>query len=208
MKRHLVRGFCDFFSETGTEGGYWAFQDERHISGKDGGDWYYRGLYLLENGDILKIYDKYHHDHCLWEGMIEWMIDLEKISFFSLMKSVFGLRVHSIQEGIDFNLWALWFLNEYPAELLTDRWEFYDLHSGTGGAIAFLPKRVRRLLVNKLDGMKLTLKEAYQIINEVVKVENPKARIKINTKNKYITLFFGDDEEGEPMHAWRLIRFR
>jgi hypothetical protein len=44
-----LKGVLNFFSETGTEGGYWAFQDEQHIS-----------LIPLEYGmwDESKVYDK------------------------------------------------------------------------------------------------------------------------------------------------------
>lgn len=31
MEHTPLRGFCDFFFETGTEGGYWVFQDETFI---------------------------------------------------------------------------------------------------------------------------------------------------------------------------------
>lgn len=32
MKDNVLKGRLTFYSETGTEGGYWAFQDENYIS--------------------------------------------------------------------------------------------------------------------------------------------------------------------------------
>jgi len=61
---HPLRGLLQFWSETGTEGGYWAFQDERFIdpASRDWPfeRWRYEGVWVLKDGDELAIFDKYN----------------------------------------------------------------------------------------------------------------------------------------------------
>ncbi len=49
MPQRRLRGFLELFSETGTEGGYWAFQDERFITPNN-------HLYVCRN--CHKLWDK------------------------------------------------------------------------------------------------------------------------------------------------------
>ncbi len=86
-------GVLHFWSETGTEGGYWAFQNERFISPptKDWPHprWSYDGLYVLENSDQLTIYSKDDPNKVVWEGTV----NLLQYPCFTL--AVAGLWAHS-----------------------------------------------------------------------------------------------------------------
>lgn len=104
----MLRGVCYLYSETGTEGGYWAFQDNRYITPRD---WPYEGLHILENGDQLTIYSLDNPTQIVWSGTIS----LRQHLLFS--ERVFGFWIHADQEGIEREKWATYFLKEYPAEL-------------------------------------------------------------------------------------------
>lgn len=49
-----MKGVCFLFSETGTEGGWWAVQEDG-FADKDG-YWSYEGLRCLEEGDDFTVY--------------------------------------------------------------------------------------------------------------------------------------------------------
>ncbi len=49
-----MKGICLLFSETGTEGGWWAMQEDGFVD-KDG-CWSYEGLRYLEEGDDFTVY--------------------------------------------------------------------------------------------------------------------------------------------------------
>ncbi len=104
-----LRGLCHFHSETGTEGGYWAFQDSQYISD---GSWSYKGLHLLEDGDYLTIYDKRDLHRMVWSGVIKLT------QYASFTQEVFGCWIHADQDGVDRQTWGQWFLEEYPAILV------------------------------------------------------------------------------------------
>lgn len=170
MPEERIEGVAHFFSETGTEGGLWALQDQdyiepnetrftcvncylywdkekypesppRHIQSQplnevdlktDVNDvfpemcppgecnfepvsdetWYYEGLHILSDGDYLIIYDKEDSDSVVWEGEIS-LVDHPVFT-----ESVFGLWIHSDQEGVDRERWARWFINRHPATLV------------------------------------------------------------------------------------------
>jgi len=105
-----LEGVLFFHSETGTEGGYWAFQDSRHIQ-ENGASWSYEGLHILENGDHLTIY---HPD----EGKEVWsgVINLKQYPLFT--EDASGLWIHEEQIGIGRDVWAEYFFQEYPAKLI------------------------------------------------------------------------------------------
>jgi hypothetical protein len=109
-----LEGVCHFWSETGTEGGYWAFRDKRYIHPPDkdhpSGRWEYGGLWVLTEGDRITIYDKDDPKKVVWEGGVK----LRNHPVFS--EHAHGLWIHADQEGIDRKTWALWFLKEYPAK--------------------------------------------------------------------------------------------
>ena len=105
-----LKGVCHLHSETGKEGGYWAFQDSRHISA-DGRHWSYNGLHVLKDGDRLTIFDKENPKQIVWSGEIS----LIQHPLFS--QHAFGMWIHADQKGIEREKWATWFFKEYPAEL-------------------------------------------------------------------------------------------
>ena len=111
----MLEGVLFFWSETGTEGGHWAFQDKEFIFPPDAnwpiGRWSYDGLHVLKNGDKLIIYSKDDPSQIVWSGEIE----LEQYCPFT--ESVRGMWIHSDQRGIDRKIWADWFIKEYPAKL-------------------------------------------------------------------------------------------
>lgn len=105
-----ITGITTFHSETGTEGGHWAFQDRRGISG-DGEKWSYEGLHILRNGDFLSILNPQRLTQEVWSGEIT----LKKYGVFK--ESAFGFWIHADQIGVPRNTWAKWFFDEYPAVL-------------------------------------------------------------------------------------------
>lgn len=107
----FLRGILFFYSETGTEGGYWAFQDSKYIS-EDRKRWLYNGLHILDDGDSLKILSPQNNSEIVWSGIIR----LRKYPVFT--ESVFNFWIHADQEGIDREVWAEYFFKEYPAELM------------------------------------------------------------------------------------------
>jgi hypothetical protein len=115
-QKEELRGLVYFYSETGTEGGSWAFQDSRFIFPPTQefpeGQWSYEGLHILEDGDYLTIYSKDNPAEIVWSGKIS----LRKHPSFA--KSVFGLWIHADQKGVDRKTWARWFVEEYPAKLI------------------------------------------------------------------------------------------
>lgn len=116
MPEKTLRGQCCFHSETGTESGYWAFQDEKFIKNSGAGfpleQWSYEGLHILENGDLLTIFMPDDPAQIVWEGEI----DLEEFSVFT--KSAYGLWIHSDQKGVNRNRWAMWFFKQNHAKLV------------------------------------------------------------------------------------------
>lgn len=160
----MLKGVCCFHSETGTEGGHWAFQDSRYIrknvpmpyckkcgkyldphtsktlravkavlvqeiqKGKGppecpdgdheraiGDSWSYKGLHILEDGDLLTIFSPEDPRQVVWSGTIS----LRWHRLFSEHAS--GLWIHADQEGIDRKTWATYFFKEYPAALIPAR---------------------------------------------------------------------------------------
>ena len=104
-----LRGVCFFFSETGTEGGYWAFQDSAYIKSPE--EWSYDGLHVLKNGDRLTIFSPDDSGRVVWSGVIA----LQLFPLFS--ESASGLWIHANQQGADRAKWAEYFFKQYPAEL-------------------------------------------------------------------------------------------
>ena len=109
-----IDGVCYFHSETGTEGGYWAFQDRRFINESSvfGRQYDYTGLHILSDGDYLRIFDMINADIIIWEGIISLH------NFLPFREESGGYWIHNEQIGIDRSKWAQWFFNEYPAQLI------------------------------------------------------------------------------------------
>lgn len=108
-KKTPLRGILHLWSETGTEGGYWAFQDGQFI--RADGSWSYDGLHVLEEGDKLTIFSKENPAEVVWTGTIS----LRQFPVFS--EEARGLWIHADQNSIARATWANWFLEGYPAEL-------------------------------------------------------------------------------------------
>ena|SRR3989338_5750346 len=111
-------GVCFFWSETGTEGGYWAFQNKKHIHPPNKDNlfprWDYEGLWVLKDGDYLTIYDKCNPNQIVWDGKIK----LHNYPAFT--ESAHGMWIHSDQKGVNRITWSRWFLEEYPAQFTPD----------------------------------------------------------------------------------------
>jgi len=110
MKKAL-NGVAFFWSETGTEGGHWAFQDGQHPP--LGQQFSYEGLHVLHDGDYLTIYDKADPQKIVWEGKIA----LDSLALFT-ETTTDGLWIHADQQGVDRKTWEKFFLEEYPAKLV------------------------------------------------------------------------------------------
>lgn len=108
----MLKGVCYFYSETGTEGGYWAFQDNKYISPQG---WSYKGLHILKNGDQLTIFSPDNPTQVVWSGTIS----LYQLPLFT--EDAFGLWIHADQEGVARKIWSTYFFKEYPAELIPIR---------------------------------------------------------------------------------------
>lgn len=106
-------GICYFYSETGTEGGYWAFQDKRFITEDPtyGPQYAYEGLHILENGNELTIFDLENSNEIVWQGTIALR------TFGSFCKEIDGCWIRAEQIDAPRLHWAEWFFNEYPAQL-------------------------------------------------------------------------------------------
>jgi hypothetical protein len=102
-ERIVLLGFLHFHSETGTEGGYWAFQSSDN--------WSYEGLHILKNGDQLKIFSNESPTEVVWKGEIQ----LKEHGPFT--EHVDGLWIHSDQIGVARGTWSAWFFKGLPAEL-------------------------------------------------------------------------------------------
>lgn len=109
-----MKGKIHIWNETGTEGGWWAFQDAQYIKVlPHGGEaWSYDGLIRLENGDKLTIFDRFDLTKVVWSGVI----DLTMLPLFT-ETAPDGQWIHADQNGVDRLTWANWFINQYPAEL-------------------------------------------------------------------------------------------
>lgn len=110
-----LKGVLHLWSETGTEGGYWAFQDERFIEPPTDdypyAKWSYDGLHVLENGDELTIYHP-ETNKVVWQGQI----DLQQHPLFTEYTTE-GFWIHADQKNISREDWSKFFLREYPARL-------------------------------------------------------------------------------------------
>jgi hypothetical protein len=107
-----LNGHLDFYTETGTEGGHWAFVSDdcyQHSPDKDSP---YDHLFILEDGDYLEIIDETQTPTLI----INVIIDLEQYPVFTEHCSN-GFWKHSDQKGIDKLDWERYFFGEYRARL-------------------------------------------------------------------------------------------
>ena len=103
-QREPIKGTLHFHTETGTEGGLWAFME----NGKVG----YAALNILKNGDRLSIYSKNKTAVPVWRGGIE----LQEYPVFT--QNVLGFWIHADQKGMQREIWAMWFFESSLAELI------------------------------------------------------------------------------------------
>ena len=111
-----MKGEAHLFSETGTEGGWWAMQEDGFLC-DDGIHWKYEGLRELKEGDDFTVYAE--DGNVLWHGIIKWdkKTNLRARQVINkkgkLVNSrswkqqvVGGMWVHWLQEGINPEVWA------------------------------------------------------------------------------------------------------
>ena len=78
--------------------------------------WDYEGLYILKNGDQLRIKEP-NSERIVWEGII----DLFQFPLFT--EEARGMWIHADQKGLSRNEWSKYFFEEYPAELVKKRYK-------------------------------------------------------------------------------------
>lgn len=110
-----IRGRLIAFAETGTEGVFWALQED----GKQG----YDGLHILEKGDVLRVFNDAARQQKVWEGRIDYNYDRNRRAPYGQphLRRQWLLRVgavHGLQKGILPVRWAAMFTAEKPAELV------------------------------------------------------------------------------------------
>jgi len=116
-----MRGVCFLFSETGTEGGWWAIQEDGFVTEgeNEGEQWSYEGLHILGEGDDLTVYGD--DDSVLFHGIIHRDTKTGSVSrrkgyavtrISRKQQVVGGMWVHWIQKGMDPEAWGALFLGE------------------------------------------------------------------------------------------------
>ena len=118
MAEKEMNGVAFLFSETGTEGGWWAMQEDGFLS-EDGVHWSYKGLRQLKDGDDFTVYAD--DGSVLWHGIIHQDTTTGLIPCQVLLKDklvndrtwkqqvVGGMWVHWVQAGIDPEVWGEFF---------------------------------------------------------------------------------------------------
>ena len=99
----VLRGNLTFWSETGTEGGHWALEDDRPHSNP------YEGLHVLEDGDLLRVFKE--------DGSIRWEGAIQLKTHPAFTEHVFNCWIQSDQIGVERQIWAEMFFKELKAEL-------------------------------------------------------------------------------------------
>ena len=114
-----MKGVAFLFSETGTEGGWWAMQEDGYLA-EDGIHESYHGLRYLEEGDDFTVYAE--DGSVLWQGIIhkDETTGLKSHHVFRdgkwvedrtwKQQVVGGMWVHWVQAGIDPEVWGDLFL--------------------------------------------------------------------------------------------------
>jgi hypothetical protein len=109
-----TKGVCFLFSKTGTEGGWWAVQEDGFET--EDGYWKYEGLQYLQEGDDFTVYAD--DGSVLFHGIIHrdtktgaiphQVIRKGKVVIDRTWKqqAVGGMWVHWVQKGMDPELWG------------------------------------------------------------------------------------------------------
>jgi hypothetical protein len=111
MKKEM-NGVCFLFNETGTEGGWWAIQEDGFVT--EDGYWKYEGLQYLKEGDDFTVYAG--NGSVLFSGIIhqdsrtgaiprQVIRNGKLVSDPTWTQVVGGFWVHWIQKGIDPDVW-------------------------------------------------------------------------------------------------------
>jgi hypothetical protein len=115
-----MKGVCFLHSETGTEGGYWAMQEDGFVT--EDGHWRYEGMQLLEEGDDFTVFAD--DGSVLWHGIIHRDSTTGRIPRQVIRKGklvndrtwkqqvVGGMWVHWIQKGMEPEDWGELFCGE------------------------------------------------------------------------------------------------
>jgi len=113
-----LTGIVFIWAETGTEGGYWAFQDAKFIQGNS---WAYDGLHVLEDGDQLVIYNQ-DDQEVFWSGLVHltkqdraWGTPNHDAS--PDLVTVTGIVMHQAPALEVLDAWKQAFSKEYTARL-------------------------------------------------------------------------------------------
>lgn len=113
-----IKGICFLFSETGTEGGWWAVQEDGFIT--QDGNWHYEGLQLLQEGDDFTVYAE--DGGILFHGVVRKDTKTGAIPRQILrngriennpkwtQQAVGGMWVHWLQKGMKPEDWAKLFI--------------------------------------------------------------------------------------------------
>jgi hypothetical protein len=126
-----MRGVCFLFSETGTEGGWWATQEDGFVTEgeNEGEQWSYEGLRILGEGDDFTVYGD--DDSVLFHGIIHRDNKTGAVSrrkgnavtrISRKQQVVGGMWVHWIQKGMDSEAWGELFIGEKRC-LVRRRWK-------------------------------------------------------------------------------------
>lgn len=115
-----IIGTTFLHSETGTEGGWWAVQEDGFLA-EDGIHWKYEGLQYLEEGDHLIIFKDGDYSEVLFDGIIK-KDATTNLTAHQIIKNgkivaspdwnqqvVDGMYVHWLQAGIDPKVWSSFF---------------------------------------------------------------------------------------------------
>lgn len=112
-----MRGVCFLSSETGTEGGWWAMQEDGFVT--EDGHWRYEGLQYLKEGDDFTVYADdgsvlFHdiiHQDTRTGAIARQVIRGGKVVNHPryIQQVVGGMWVHWIQKGIDPEVWGHFF---------------------------------------------------------------------------------------------------
>lgn len=110
------QGIGEFFSETGTEGGFFALLKDTTEQDEE---WSYDDLIILKDGDELIVWDKVATTQKLWKGTIslEYESHMETNSYGFTGQAIFNLWCHGLQRTEDQEQWAKYFIKHYPMTL-------------------------------------------------------------------------------------------
>ena len=116
-----ITGKLFIWAETGTEGAYWALQDDRHPQS-------YEGLYTIDEGDHLTILGR--NKQVLWSGIITKDTETGAVPRPGnpdyIQQVALGWWVHWIQKGFEPNSWADYFdraSEDAYRGILVKKWE-------------------------------------------------------------------------------------